>query len=134
MDTFVDSSWYFHRFVDPHNDAAPYDVEKSNAWMPIDQYIGGIEHAVLHLIYARFFQKFLMDMGMANDPEPFPHLLNQGVITARPRPLSIGRRKASRRSDASPFRGCSACGGSARRTATSSTWASCTRAPPSRRS
>ena len=91
MDTFVDSSWYFHRFVDPHNDAAPYDVEKSNAWMPIDQYTGGIEHAVLHLIYARFFQKFLMDMGMANDPEPFPHLLNQGVITMGGKRMSKSR-------------------------------------------
>jgi leucyl-tRNA synthetase len=91
MDTFVDSSWYFHRFVDPHNDAAPYDVKKSNAWMPIDQYTGGIEHAVLHLIYARFFQKVLMDMGMANDPEPFPHLLNQGVITMGGKRMSKSR-------------------------------------------
>jgi leucyl-tRNA synthetase len=91
MDTFVDSSWYFHRFVDPHNDAAPFDVEKSNAWMPIDQYTGGIEHAVLHLIYARFFQKVLMDMGMAEDPEPFPHLLNQGVITMGGKRMSKSR-------------------------------------------
>jgi leucyl-tRNA synthetase len=91
MDTFVDSSWYFHRFVDPHNDAGPYDVKKSNAWMPIDQYTGGIEHAVLHLIYARFFQKVLMDMGMANDPEPFPHLLNQGVITMGGKRMSKSR-------------------------------------------
>jgi leucyl-tRNA synthetase len=81
MDTFVDSSWYFHRYTDPHNDEAPFDPEKSKAWMPIDQYSGGIEHAVLHLIYARFFQKVLVDMGMADDPEPFPHLLNQGLIT-----------------------------------------------------
>jgi leucyl-tRNA synthetase len=81
MDTFVDSSWYFHRYADPHNDDAPFDPAKSDAWMPIDQYSGGIEHAVMHLIYARFFQKVLMDMGMAKDPEPFPHLLNQGLIT-----------------------------------------------------
>jgi leucyl-tRNA synthetase len=81
LDTFVDSSWYFHRYPDPHNDEAPFDPAKSNAWMPIDQYTGGIEHAVMHLIYARFFQKVLMDMGMAKDPEPFPHLLNQGLIT-----------------------------------------------------
>ena len=81
MDTFVDSSWYFHRYTDPHNNEVPFDPEKSNAWMPIDQYSGGIEHAVMHLIYARFFQKVLMEMGMAKDPEPFPHLLNQGVIT-----------------------------------------------------
>jgi leucyl-tRNA synthetase len=91
MDTFVDSSWYFHRFVDPHNDAAPFDVEKSNAWMPIDQYTGGIEHAVLHLIYARFFQKVLMDMGMAENPEPFPNLLNQGLITMGGKRMSKSR-------------------------------------------
>ncbi|HWC15019.1 MAG TPA: leucine--tRNA ligase [Actinomycetota bacterium] len=81
LDTFVDSSWYFHRYLDPHNDEMPYDRARSDAWMPIDQYTGGIEHAVMHLIYARFFQKVLMDMGMAKDPEPFPHLLNQGVVT-----------------------------------------------------
>ena len=81
MDTFVDSAWYFHRYVSPHKDDGPFDVELSNEWMPIDQYTGGIEHAVLHLIYARFFQKVLVDMGMAKDPEPFPHLLNQGVVT-----------------------------------------------------
>jgi leucyl-tRNA synthetase len=91
MDTFVDSSWYFHRLIDPHNDEAPFDVKKSNAWMPIDQYTGGIEHAVLHLIYARFFQKVLMDMGMAEDPEPFPHLLNQGLITKGGQRMSKSR-------------------------------------------
>jgi leucyl-tRNA synthetase len=81
MDTFVDSSWYFHRYVDAHNEEMPFDPEKLRAWMPVDQYTGGIEHAVLHLIYARFFQKVFMDMGLADDPEPFPHLLNQGTIT-----------------------------------------------------
>jgi leucyl-tRNA synthetase len=91
MDTFVDSSWYFHRYLDPHNDELPFDPEKSNAWMPMDQYTGGIEHAVLHLIYARFFQKFLMDMGMARDPEPFPHLLNQGLITMGGKRMSKSR-------------------------------------------
>ena len=81
MDTFVDSSWYFHRYVDPRNDQAPFDVAKSKTWMPVDQYTGGIEHAVLHLIYARFFQKVFVDMGLADDPEPFPSLLNQGTVT-----------------------------------------------------
>ena len=72
MDTFVDSSWYFHRFTDPRNEEQPFDPDKMNAWFPIDQYSGGIEHAVLHLIYARFFQKVFMDMGMASDPSRSP--------------------------------------------------------------
>ena len=88
LDTFVDSSWYFHRYLDPHNDEAPFDRAKSDSWMPMDQYTGGIEHAVMHLIYARFFQKVLMDMDMAKDPEPFPNLLNQGVITMGGRKMS----------------------------------------------
>lgn len=91
MDTFVDSSWYFHRYLDPHNDELPFDPEKSNAWMPMDQYTGGIEHAVLHLIYARFIQKFFMDMGMARDPEPFPRLLNQGQVTMGGKRMSKSR-------------------------------------------
>ncbi|CAN5718388.1 leucine--tRNA ligase [soil metagenome] len=91
MDTFVDSSWYFHRYVDPRNDQVPFDREKSDAWMPIDQYTGGITHAVMHLIYARFFQKVLMDMGMATDPEPFPRLLNQGMVTMGGKVMSKSR-------------------------------------------
>ena len=91
LDTFVDSSWYFHRYLDPHNDEAPFERAKSDAWMPIDQYTGGIEHAVMHLIYARFFQKVLMDMGMAKDPEPFPRLLNQGLITMGGKRMSKSR-------------------------------------------
>jgi leucyl-tRNA synthetase len=91
MDTFVDSSWYFHRYVSPHDDEQPFDVEKSNAWMPMDIYSGGIEHAVLHLLYARFVQKALMDMGLARDPEPFPHLLNQGIITMGGKRMSKSR-------------------------------------------
>ena len=91
MDTFVDSAWYFHRYTDPHNDTAPFDVDKSAAWMPVDQYVGGIEHAVLHLIYARFFQKVLVEMGMAADAEPFPHLLNQGTITMGGKRMSKSR-------------------------------------------
>ena len=91
MDTFVDSSWYFHRYTDPHNEDAPFDRDKDDAWFPIDQYSGGIEHAVLHLIYARFFQKVFMDMGMARDPEPFPSLLNQGTITMQGKRMSKSR-------------------------------------------
>jgi leucyl-tRNA synthetase len=91
MDTFVDSAWYFLRYLDPHNDSAPFDPAKVEVWMPIDQYTGGIEHAVMHLIYARFFQKVLMDMGMVNDPEPFPRLLNQGLITMGGKRMSKGR-------------------------------------------
>ena len=91
MDTFVDSSWYFHRFVSPHDDTQPFDVELSKAWMPMDQYTGGIEHAVLHLIYARFFEKVLMEMGMSDTPEPFPHLLNQGIVTMGGKRMSKSR-------------------------------------------
>jgi leucyl-tRNA synthetase len=91
MDTFMDSSWYFHRYLDPHNDSAPFDVEVTNAWMPMDQYSGGITHAVMHLIYARFFQKVLMDMGLAKDPEPFPALLNQGMVTMGGKAMSKSR-------------------------------------------
>ncbi len=91
MDTFVDSSWYFLRYLDPHNDEAPFDPDKANAWMAMDQYSGGITHAVMHLIYARFFQKVLMDMGMLNDPEPFPRLLNQGMVTMGGKAMSKSR-------------------------------------------
>ncbi|MGH2750436.1 MAG: leucine--tRNA ligase [Actinomycetota bacterium] len=91
MDTFVDSSWYFLRYLDPNNDRAPFDPEKANAWMPMDQYSGGITHAVMHLIYARFFQKVLMDIGMLRDPEPFPRLLNQGMVTMGGKAMSKSR-------------------------------------------
>ncbi len=91
MDTFVDSSWYFLRYLDAPNDASPFDPTVVNAWMPIDQYTGGISHAVMHLIYARFFQKVLMDMGMVRDPEPFPALLNQGMVTMGGKVMSKSR-------------------------------------------
>jgi leucyl-tRNA synthetase len=81
MDTFVDSSWYFLRYCDPHNDEAPWSREAVDMWMPVDQYIGGIEHAILHLMYARFFVKALADMDLVGVQEPFAKLFTQGMIT-----------------------------------------------------
>jgi leucyl-tRNA synthetase len=80
MDTFIDSSWYFIRYTDPHNAASPFDKKKADYWMPVDQYIGGIEHAILHLLYSRFFMKFLQDEGMVEAGEPFTNLLCQGMV------------------------------------------------------
>jgi leucyl-tRNA synthetase len=81
MDTFVDSSWYFLRYLDAHNDAAAWDRPAVDYWMPVDQYIGGVEHAILHLMYARFFVKALADMGHLGVQEPFARLFTQGMIT-----------------------------------------------------
>ncbi|WP_276926975.1 leucine--tRNA ligase [Parvibacter caecicola] len=80
MDTFTCSSWYYMRYTDPHNVHAPFDPAKTNAWMPVDQYIGGIEHAILHLLYSRFFTKVLRDMGLLDFDEPFTNLLCQGMV------------------------------------------------------
>ncbi|WP_297453776.1 leucine--tRNA ligase [Persephonella sp.] len=80
MDTFIDSSWYFLRYCDPHNYKAPFDKEKADYWMPVDLYIGGIEHAVLHLLYSRFFTKFLKEIGLVDVKEPFTQLLTQGMV------------------------------------------------------
>jgi leucyl-tRNA synthetase len=80
MDTFVDSSWYFLRYCDPHNDEAPWDRQVTDFWMPANQYIGGIEHAILHLMYARFFVKALADMDLLGVQEPFQALFTQGMI------------------------------------------------------
>jgi leucyl-tRNA synthetase len=81
MDTFVDSSWYFLRYLDPHNEERPWSREAVDYWMPVDQYIGGIEHAILHLMYARFFCKALSDLGELDVQEPFARLFTQGMIT-----------------------------------------------------
>ncbi len=81
MDTFVDSSWYFLRYCDPHNDSLPWDRAVVDRWMPVDQYIGGVEHAILHLLYARFFCKVFADLGLVGFQEPFARLFTQGMIT-----------------------------------------------------
>lgn len=83
MDTFFDSSWYFLRYCDPKNGMKPFSKERADFWMPVDIYIGGIEHAVLHLLYARFFQKFLYDIGLVRDKEPFLRLITQGMVLKR---------------------------------------------------
>ncbi|WP_327047028.1 leucine--tRNA ligase [Microbispora sp. NBC_01189] len=88
MDTFVDSSWYFLRYCDPGHTGGPFDVEKVGKWGPIDQYVGGVEHAVLHLLYARFFTKVLHDMGLVGFTEPFLRLLNQGQVINRGKAMS----------------------------------------------
>lgn len=80
MDTFICSSWYYLRYTDPHNDKLPFAKDKVNYWAPVDQYIGGIEHAILHLLYSRFFTKVLRDAGMVDFAEPFTNLLTQGMV------------------------------------------------------
>jgi leucyl-tRNA synthetase len=80
MDTFVDSSWYFYRYADPHNDKAPYDSAKATYWFPIDQYIGGITHAILHLLYSRFWCKVMRDLGLIKHNEPAARLFTQGMV------------------------------------------------------
>ena len=80
MDTFVDSSWYFLRFLSPHDDTQAFDPEQVKRWAPVDQYVGGVEHAILHLLYARFITKVLYDLGYVHFTEPFSSLLNQGMV------------------------------------------------------
>src|SRR6185369_2832773 len=81
MDTFVDSSWYFYRYCDPHNDKAPFDSQVIREWFPIDQYIGGVTHAILHLIYSRFWTKVMRDLGLVKIDEPVERLFTQGMVT-----------------------------------------------------
>ena len=80
MDTFVDSSWYFYRFADPHNDEMPFDPATLRYWLPVDFYSGGVEHAILHLIYSRFFARVFRDLGLVDHAEPFTQLLTQGMV------------------------------------------------------
>jgi leucyl-tRNA synthetase len=80
LDTFIDSSWYYLRYADPHNDQQAWSAEKLQKWLPVDQYVGGVEHAILHLLYSRFFTKALRDMGHLNFDEPFTHLFHQGMV------------------------------------------------------
>jgi leucyl-tRNA synthetase len=88
MDTFVDSSWYFLRYCSPHYRAGPFSVEAVGRWAPVDLYVGGVEHAILHLMYSRFFVKVLYDMGMVDFTEPFTRLLNQGQVINQGRAMS----------------------------------------------
>ncbi len=94
MDTFVDSSWYFMRYCDARNDEAPWGREALRDWMPVDQYIGGVEHAILHLMYARFFTKALADMDLLDVQEPFARLFTQGMITRDGAKMSKSRGNA----------------------------------------
>lgn len=88
MDTFVDSSWYFLRFASPNDEERPFDPDDVRRWMPIDQYVGGVEHAILHLLYSRFFVKVLHDMGVLDFTEPFKALLNQGQVINQGKAMS----------------------------------------------
>jgi leucyl-tRNA synthetase len=80
MDTFIDSSWYFYRYTDAHNDRVPFDSKTAQYWFPIDQYIGGVEHAILHLIYSRFWTKVMRDLGLVTNDEPVERLFTQGMV------------------------------------------------------
>ncbi|MDP4014347.1 MAG: leucine--tRNA ligase [Candidatus Nanopelagicales bacterium] len=99
MDTFVDSSWYFLRYLDPTYDKAPFDPDQARKWLPVDQYVGGVTHAIMHLLYARFFTKVLYDMGMVEFTEPFTRLLNQGMVIMDGSAMSKSRGNLVRLSD-----------------------------------
>ncbi|TAL41681.1 MAG: leucine--tRNA ligase, partial [Salinibacterium sp.] len=97
MDTFVDSSWYFLRYLSPHDSERAFDLKEAEKWAPVDQYVGGVEHAILHLLYARFITKVLFDLGLVNFTEPFTALLNQGMV------LSEGKKMSKRSAKAVSF-------------------------------
>ena len=99
MDTFVDSSWYYLRYPDPTNAEAPFDPKIIEEWLPVDQYVGGVTHAILHLLYSRFFTKVLFDMGMVKFNEPFTRLLNQGMVVMDGSAMSKSRGNLVRLSD-----------------------------------
>ncbi|MHB1213253.1 MAG: class I tRNA ligase family protein, partial [Candidatus Nanopelagicales bacterium] len=99
MDTFVDSSWYYLRYTDPQDDTAPFDPELVRRWLPVDQYVGGVTHAILHLLYSRFITKVLFDMGLVGFTEPFTRLLNQGMVVMDGSAMSKSRGNMVRLSD-----------------------------------
>ena len=99
MDTFIDSSWYYLRYADPNNADAAFDPKKVAEWLPVDQYVGGVTHAILHLLYSRFFTKVLFDMGLVNFNEPFTRLLNQGMVVMNGSAMSKSRGNLVRLSD-----------------------------------
>ncbi len=95
MDTFVDSSWYFLRFISPNDDGQAFDKAEVDKWLPVDQYVGGVEHAILHLLYARFITKVLFDLGYVSFTEPFSALLNQGMVLSEGKKMSKRSRKST---------------------------------------
>jgi leucyl-tRNA synthetase len=99
MDTFVDSSWYFLRYLDPGKTDGPFDSVAAAEWLPVDQYVGGVTHAILHLLYSRFFTKVLYDLGMVGFTEPFQRLLNQGMVQMDGSAMSKSRGNLVRLSD-----------------------------------
>ena len=99
MDTFMDSSWYYLRYADPNNETAAFDPEIVREWLPVDQYVGGVTHAILHLLYSRFFTKVLHDMGLLDFTEPFTRLLNQGMVVMDGSAMSKSRGNLVRLSD-----------------------------------
>ena len=99
MDTFVDSSWYFLRYLNPRKDDGPFDPAEAKRWAPVDQYVGGVTHAILHLLYSRFFTKVMYDMGLVEFTEPFTRLLNQGMVVMDGSAMSKSRGNLVRLSD-----------------------------------
>ena len=121
MDTFVDSSWYFLRYVDPHNDEAPFDREIVDYWLPVAQYIGGIDHATGHLLYSRFFVKALNDLGLVGFREPFARLFHQGWVQLGGTKMSKSKGNVGARTSSSTRTAQTRCGST-----------SCSSGPPTR--